>query len=259
MANVIKLVLLGLCVCCLWSFAVGEDTGCNVVGVANKTEVVSCPLGKVGVTWSRNNVSIQTTENKYTVDSENGTLTIIKIGEAYVGNYNCTFNGASETVVVCSSPYARQYDKAKNVIEGDPFQVECSAWGYPQVSVTWYRGNLSVSADEDSRVSFKNGTVENSTLRIVNMKFEDGADYVCMVTNTVGVANATIKVNVKDKYAALWPFLGICIEVFVLCTIIFCYERRRTKKLAKEAQNDEAECMTANNDTRCAEDVRQRK
>lgn len=35
--------------------------------------------------------------------------------------------------------------------------------------------------------------------------------------------------RVKDKLAALWPFLGICAEVFVLCTIILIYEKRRNK------------------------------
>lgn len=36
-------------------------------------------------------------------------------------------------------------------------------------------------------------------------------------------------VRVKDKLAALWPFLGICAEVFILCTIILIYEKRRNK------------------------------
>lgn len=35
--------------------------------------------------------------------------------------------------------------------------------------------------------------------------------------------------RVKDKLAALWPFLGICAEVFILCTIILIYEKRRNK------------------------------
>lgn len=41
-----------------------------------------------------------------------------------------------------------------------------------------------------------------------------------------------------DKYAALWPFLGICVEVAVLCIIIFIYERRHAKKLAQQEEEE---------------------
>ena len=44
-----------------------------------------------------------------------------------------------------------------------------------------------------------------------------------------------------DKLAALWPFLGICAEVVILCTIIFIYEKRRNKRLEEEAQREEAD------------------
>ena len=47
---------------------------------------------------------------------------------------------------------------------------------------------------------------------------------------------------VTDKYAALWPFLGICAEVLILCIIIFIYEKRRATKMAQEdAKEGEAD------------------
>ena len=33
--------------------------------------------------------------------------------------------------------------------------------------------------------------------------------------------------RVRNRFAALWPFLGIVAEVLVLVTIIFIYEKRR--------------------------------
>jgi len=89
-------------------------------------------------------------------------------------------------------PYVRQYDRPKNVIEGDPFQTECYAWGYPQVTVIWYH-----AVAEESRVLLKNGSVENSTLRIEDVRFDDSADYMCVATNALGSANATISLRVK--------------------------------------------------------------
>lgn len=47
-------------------------------------------------------------------------------------------------------------------------------------------------------------------------------------------------VRVKDKLAALWPFLGICAEVFVLCAIILIYEKRRNKTDLDESDTDQS-------------------
>jgi len=80
----------------------------------------------------------------------------------------------------------------------------------------------------------------------------DGQEYI---------TNATLLVQVKDKYAALWPFLGICVEVTILCVIILVYEKRRAKRIAEEDRLDEAQRLNVPSDTKTPinEDVRQRK
>lgn len=45
---------------------------------------------------------------------------------------------------------------------------------------------------------------------------------------------------VSDKYAALWPFLGIVAEVIVLCTVIFIYEKKRNKAELEESDTDQS-------------------
>lgn len=42
------------------------------------------------------------------------------------------------------------------------------------------------------------------------------------------------------KLAALWPFLGICVEVIVLCAIILVYEKRRNKEGLDESDTDQS-------------------
>lgn len=42
-----------------------------------------------------------------------------------------------------------------------------------------------------------------------------------------GTSQAAITLRVRNRFAALWPFLGIVAEVLVLVTIIFIYEKRR--------------------------------
>jgi len=109
--------------------------------------------------------------------------------------------------VFLALPYVRQYDRPKNIIEGDPFQSECYAWGYPPVTVVWHRDAVPVVA-ETHRVQFKNGSVENSTLRIEDVLFEDSADYTCVVTNELGSVNATVSVRIKGTEFAM--FLSCC-------------------------------------------------
>lgn len=48
-----------------------------------------------------------------------------------------------------------------------------------------------------------------------------------------------INVRVKDKYAALYPFVGIVAEVIVLCLIIFICEKRRASKEVVEDEEEE--------------------
>jgi len=39
--------------------------------------------------------------------------------------------------------------------------------------------------------------------------------------------------------AALWPFLGICAEVIILCLVIFIYEKKRNKSEFEESDTDQ--------------------
>ncbi|OXA61244.1 Basigin [Folsomia candida] len=48
----------------------------------------------------------------------------------------------------------------------------------------------------------------------------------------------TYYVRVKDKLGALWPFLGICGEVIILCAIILIYEKRKSKAELEESDTD---------------------
>lgn len=71
-------------------------------------------------------------------------------------------------------------------------------------------------------------TPNNSTLTIENLNNEDGGDYVCSGQNSMGTQSSDkIHLRVRSRLAALWPFLGIVVEVIILITIIFIYEKRR--------------------------------
>ena len=116
----------------------------------------------------------------------------------------------SPCLYVIASPNVKQFSKVKNVIEDDPFQVECLAWGNFPLSVTWMFKGAQVVADND-RITYKNSTgsgrlLENATLRIQSMQFADDGDYTCVALNEYGNATATITVHVKGAVLSCCPF-----------------------------------------------------
>jgi hypothetical protein len=80
-------------------------------------------------------------------------------------------------------------------------------------------------------------------LTIEPVKLTDRGYYTCIGTSSA-MGKEQIKsesfIRVKDKLAALWPFIGICAEVFVLCAIILIYEKRRNKTDLDESDTDQS-------------------
>jgi basigin len=135
--------------------------------------------------------------------------------------------------------------KSKNMMEGDSVTLTCDAVGQPAPEIAWKRvkdeeaASVKRISEDDDRYSI--GTFQGlpgGKLSITDLKFDDRAHYVCTATNQLGAANFTVNLRVKDKLAALWPFLGIVLEVVILVSVIFLYERYQKRKQERE---DEAE------------------
>jgi hypothetical protein len=236
------------------------------------------PLG-VDLKWTFGETTIETKVKEYEVFTENNTLRILKIDPLFIGKYVCTFGGnTSNTFNIKIKAFPAPFEKPRNVIQGDPLSLECKAWGVPEPTISWFHyyeellpqnsaGRIilkpNTGASDTNSVKFP--ILANGTLRIESMDDGDAGNYTCSVTNEIdGVVytvNSTVVVNVKDKYAALWPFLGICAEVAILCAIILIYEKRRAKRIEEEERQEEAAHLNANNDTKPSgtDDVRQRK
>lgn len=206
-----------------------------------------------------------TDDKKYVIVPSNDSLIVKHTTEEDGGHYYCAFTRSSgvtysHTVSLSSKPYVEKFSsKSKNLVQGDPLVLDCSANGNPQFTISWLKNEEALPTD-DARIKLSpHKGVENASLRIENLDYPDQAEYMCVATNIHGSGNSTVMVRVKDKLAALWPFLGICAEVVILCTIIFIYERRRAKKMEEEDVPEEAGHLTNSNDHKGKDDIRQRK
>lgn len=136
-----------------------------------------------------------------------------------------------------------------------PCLASLRAWcpqvvGKPYPTVTWQVANASddgaaytdVLAALGPRVSLVRSDqgVEGAELVLEAAMRGDAGKYICKPADEHAL-NSTTVLRVKDMYAALWPFLGICAEVFVLCAIILVYEKRRTKPELDDSDTDNHE------------------
>ncbi|KAL3866678.1 hypothetical protein ACJMK2_043959 [Sinanodonta woodiana] len=177
---------------------------------------------------------------KYTIFVENRTLEISDPGREDAGEYRCVlvFNKddkasyqevRSQPFNVRAVPKIETHDKNKNLVQEDTLELRCTASGFPKPTITWKKDGQALNQTE--RIHPK-----EERLVIYNLGFDDKGEYQCVASHSQfnETASATMLVRVKDKLAALWPFLGIVAEVIVLCIIIFIYEKKRSKQLESE-------------------------
>ncbi|KAI1301861.1 Basigin [Halotydeus destructor] len=188
------------------------------------------------------------------------------------GIYTCRFeDGETGEINVRSRPdivinegdSASKIDKSLNVVEGEGISLTCKVPPTNKdegLKLSWLIGeDLDSLRPYSSDVSNENNTVGITRLVIAAADYEDRAYYVCRADNGVTApVDYSVLVRVKDKLAALWPFLGIVGEVLILCTVIFIYEKRRDKPDFEESDTDNTENKSPQSTSK-GQEIRQRK
>lgn len=116
-------------------------------------------------------------------------------------------------------------------VEGETLNVTCVVDG-TEPFVTWRIGNVSYDESTD-HVVIERGPKYGRIL-INDVKTNDTDVYTCVVENQatklLGIGKeAATQVHIWQQYVILWPFIGVCFEVAILCVGILFYERRCTK------------------------------
>ncbi|XP_076443226.1 basigin-like [Babylonia areolata] len=191
------------------------------------------------------------------ISHSNGTLEIIHPARRFAGLYTCTaeYKVDQEThainidVPYYATPKVLPFDKSKNLVQEEVLVVKCQVLGYPKPMISWMKGNTIIQPVGDKSHyklapadTYDGKSIDNAQLSINKVDFDDAGEYKCVARQRRWPAfNSTqvILVRVKDKLAALWPFLGIVAEVVILCTIIFVYEKKRNKDAMMEDEEED--------------------
>lgn len=235
---------------------------------------LKCPL-EPPVNWAKGK-AIVNPGNHYSVNAENGTLTIVKLLSGdLAGVYTCNNSVSSSEFVVIAAAVAKKFsDRSVVLTEGGKLDLKCSAWGYPAPTIQWFKvstdGQAEVELTSNKRVVLADSEdgLRNGSLTITDISIDDYGTYKCVADNghsyvldtNSTVNSAAILVRVKDKFTPLWPFIGIIVEIIILLTIIVVYERRKSKQEDGDAVKDGGATAVVNsNDHKDDETVRARK
>lgn len=195
------------------------------------------------IKWYHKNNEVKYSDN-YVRNHTDHTLHIKSAVSEDAGVYTCqNGNNSNVTINLNASPYVADLVHVGNFEVGRPLELHCDAWGYPPPIIAWLKNNNELV--NDSRITLSTITEEgenisNGTLSISNLYLNDTDTYMCVATDKNGAFhNATVSVTVIDPFAAVWPFLGIIVEVVILCAIILIYEYRHSKKMNGNDGNKE--------------------
>ncbi|XP_036264379.2 basigin-like [Pipistrellus kuhlii] len=229
-----QLVVLGLVLLGVKSGSVaGSNISTSILDIGSKTRL-TCTLDSnntaiLGHRWVKGDKVLQE-------DSETGLTTQYEVDtHKGLGQYFCTFlsepAGRTASVNVKGPPKIKTVKKSEHATEGQTVVLACKSDSFPPVTDwLWYKikdGGIQVLTNtSQSKVVVSSET--KTELHIQNLDLAaDPGKYACSGTNTEGTDQAVITLRVRNRFAVLWPFLGIVAEVLLIVTIIFIYEKRR--------------------------------
>ena len=101
-----------------------------------------------------------------------------------------------------AKPITTKVGPSVTVTCGDTLEIECLGWGWPIPVTTWKRQTLLLNeyvpeVELFDVTSVTGRTYPRAGLRIKRVNSSEQSEYMCLMSNELGVANTTIYVRVK--------------------------------------------------------------
>nr|BAN20709.1 unkown protein [Riptortus pedestris] len=212
---------------------------CDLTGLSSN------PVNKVTVGWFKGEHLI----NASLVDpSVYGFLgdnkLIVHDNKEDFSKYRCVIlKNSQDAVSLANEQPTAKIISSEQFTEGSKIHLECLIHGMSSPTVEWVIGNNSYRSTDGRIKLFPNRhNVPNAVLEIESSVPSDRGMYYCKVTSSASErkVEASVLVRVRSKLATLWPFLGICVQVALLCAIIILCERRRSRSAEAEYETQQA-------------------
>lgn len=204
---------------------------------------------KAEISWKKNGEDVveafkdQTSHYQINNDGEVSKFYIQYTKAEDDGTYSCSTGDESKNFNVIAKAVVRVKPGDVAVVDGERLTLKCHAYG-TDLEISW---ELPHNISDTDRVKYSDNEVapgfiiKEGTLIIEHVKMSDRGTYKCIAQNGDDEATRIVDeamVRIKDKYAALWPFIFICIEVFILCATILIYEKKRNKTEVDDSETD---------------------
>lgn len=234
------------------SLSYGKDQTGKVIYKIGKPIFLSCNGGDQNdkIEWKKDDklfAKNSEAKERYSIIGKEGSFSIGVTNEHDAGEYSCWLKDDHKEFSVYASVIVKIPENIY-VIEEEKLDITCIVKGTdPKVSWEFRAENETeamVIPGNDTRYKLiEHDNVKDSRLQIEKSMLSDRGYFTCIGWNDDSQGEKFQSegfVRVKDKLAALWPFLGIVAEVFVLCAIILIYEKRRNKTDLDESDTDQS-------------------
>jgi hypothetical protein len=169
-------------------------------------------------------------------------LTVIDLRYADLSNtFICKKGEETHEFKIITPPKLYVSDKkSETQTEGMDVEFECKlVAGYQHdqpLEWKWFAGANEILNKTNKYEITISVNKSSSRLSVRSVTQQDNGKIKCVPTNGLGKDEQEVLLRVKNTLAALWPFIGIIIEVAVLCVIILVFEKKCGKKAEDESE-----------------------